>query len=249
MKMRTTWFVVGSGLVLGATLAWADLHLERPTPLRTVTAGTRQVRWNNLYAESVRYNYIIRLIFEDRLTITATGRGHYSYSQVDYTLLSVVGPVVSYAVESSSDAGAHPTDHESYVAVNLDTERLEPAKITLLFEAQDVIAALKRNGVLSELSSSDERESLQGYLRSLPGNRCENFYSMASHFAVGDIHESSATVVFGPEDRGGYCHGPSGYFPVEVPIPNRSAGWFATAREEGSYVAALARERARERQQ
>ena len=214
----------------------ADVSLEKPTPTRTVSADRRQVRWNNLFAESVRHNHIRRLIFEDELTVTTRGHTGDSYSRVDYTLLSVVGPVVCFSEVFDSEGFSRPGGSIKYSSVNLDSQSLEPAPITLLFRAEDVIAALKRDEVIAELTDSAEKKSLVAFLFSIPSSRCQDFRSMATHFVVSEIRDSSAVVVFGPEET---CRGPFKTIEVELPIPSWSSSWFENASEQNSYASAL----------
>jgi hypothetical protein len=79
-----------------------------------------------------------------------TNRNRHDSLSLEKRLLSLVGPVVSYSVSEVESGGGGPRYGREYW-IAIDLRRHKPAKLTALVDANDLLAALKRDSFLAPL--------------------------------------------------------------------------------------------------
>jgi hypothetical protein len=244
MRPNAFLFIVAAIAQATVNLCFADIHLDPPTETKSAPAGDYEIRWNNHYAQIYQYGVPGSLVYEARLTITQHGRSRTTFDRTNYAMRSIVGPVISYLYMRDGDAGAHPVSYVWLQSMIIRDATVYRASITDLFDEQAVIDALLENPKINEMVEPGIYVILREFLwNTLPGDRCEKFGSMEEHFAVSDIHETTATVVFSPTNNSEFCRGALETYVAEIPIPEWSKPWFETAKEHGTYTMAFENEK------
>lgn len=155
----------------------------------------------------------------------------------DNTVISVVGPVLSFQHHYEYYCGAHPAYGTWIRAVRLE-KGTPPASITDLFEEQEAFLGLVQAEpiarALHDVYPSDiALLDLAGLIRRL-GSPCEvDFGSLLTSFAVLDAGERVAVVRFGVGHGCATFRGTTTEMDVVIAI-TRNGDWFEEARQNGT---------------
>jgi len=159
-------------------------------------------------------------------------KSSYNISE-SYTILSVVGPILSYKTYFyCSCGGTHPGHYSNFFAVR----RGKTVKLTDIFPENDIYVALMDNEVVSRsLSESGRKEStkLSKLLEVLDNQTAPYSYSnLMEHFAFHHIEENRVAVTLGLAASVGVMRGSMDGIEIYLTIPKALKKSFTLANKK-----------------
>ena len=151
-----------------------------------------------------------------------------------YTILSVVGPILSYKAYFYCDCGGtQPGHYRNFFAV----KRGKPVKLTDLFPENDIYAALMDNGVVSRSpfrkKDPTELSELLEVLDNLTGSY--SYFNLMEHFAFHHINGNKVAVILGLAANVGVLRGSMEEIEIYLTIPKalKKSLTLASKKKEG----------------
>ncbi len=114
-----------------------------------------------------------------------------------YSMLSIVGPVVSYSTEWYAEGGAHPSYGTTFQAIDIGTGK--PVSLLSYFSEEEILHAFLADSILRKtLQENRIVHSLKDFFASADGG-CEMYISedMLSHFAFHHTKNNQVAVRIG----------------------------------------------------
>ena len=187
-----------------------------PKGNRRVLSGDWVVEWNkNLAMARNLKTKADRIIYRNQ-----SFRGEENGCEESYTMLSILGPIVSFHYCYSIWGGVHPYYGQSISCINLETGA--PVEIYALFPEAEVASAVCARWEWKEYFKCGDQSSLSAIIADpLDENRAYcglNLEKMPSSFALVGVSQGNAVVYFG---IGHGCEGARGSytdFPVALKI-------------------------------
>jgi len=200
-------------------------------------ALTRQgftITWRPGHAEAARDDGLLVPLYSD----TNTKEGEVVTSTL-HTLLSIVGPYVSFAVETYRQ-GAEPPYELWWEVIDI-TQPDNPPDLRELFDNDLILQAIKQDRKLDEFGADAEAATLDAFLGRLDGGcEADTGPEMMKRFAFHNIAENTAFVALGV---GAGCKSKAGSFrmvPMTLQMPDQLALEAAFASQASTLMSSLA---------
>ncbi len=198
---------------------------------------TRQgftISWRPGHAEAARDDGLAIPLYSD----TNTTEGEVVTSTL-HTLLSIVGPYVSFAVETYRQ-GAEPPYELWWEVIDI-TQPDNPPDLRELFPNELILEAIKLDRKLDPFGADQEAATLDDFLAALDGGcEADTGPDMMKRFAFHNIAENTAFVALGV---GAGCKSKAGSFrmvPLTLAMPEQLALEAAFAAQAGTLMSTLA---------
>ncbi|NWF51275.1 MAG: hypothetical protein HXY49_12125 [Ignavibacteriaceae bacterium] len=178
-----------------------DVDLESSLNF-SVTSGDWTITWNDSSAvavDNLNGNKII--IFTDRIIINETilpdSTYQFTFQSDDFSMLSIVGPVVSYSFDWHYDFGYSVNYGTFYESINLESpEDFKP--LTFFFDEKEVFSEVTKTKLISERIKGKSAPADLKQLIELLSQDCDiNFSELLKTFAFKEISHDTVTVQFG----------------------------------------------------
>ena len=153
------------------------------------------------------------------------------WERVDYRMLSIVGPFISYELNYYHEGGAHPSYGKLYKTYNLLTGR--EARLTDIYSASYILRQLKRDRVIKRALRGRRPRSLE-YLFDMVDGGCDMYISddLLSAFAIHHIIRGKVAIRIGLPHG---CEAKRGNFTqlgIYFPIPRKYRKVFYQAKKK-----------------
>ena len=208
----------------------------------TVRVGDWEVAWSNdgIRAKDVTTGKPVGICSSKREEWAAAKHQRPGYYEERCSILSIVGPIVSYSFSYDGSGGAHPIYGTSVKAVNL-TNQGGPANVVDLFAADLLLKELLKLRVIQDHLKWHDVGAFDELVDALDDPCDIDFRGLAHAFAIKDIKDGTTVVLFGlghgcEAARGNYTE-----FEVEVPAHAGVIPWLEAAKAGGTYARALRR--------
>jgi len=157
-----------------------------------------------------------------------------------YTMLSVIGNIVSCLSTGSSDGGAHPSNWAEYHTVELGkaTLMVDPhveVKLTSIFPEDLLFKALKATELIRDHLRNRRPANLSQLIHSLQDSCEVSFTSLLTSWCIYDIGKDSVTIRFGLGSGYEQCRGNFTEFDISLPIPAAHRAYFQEALKNGTF--------------
>lgn len=156
------------------------------------------------------------------------------YFEGDFTMLSVVGPFISFMYSYDGSGGAHPIVANYYRTYSLIDH--SEVKLTDIFSSKDIYKELLKNSLIKKYLKGYKPKDLQDLVKKIDGG-CEiDFLYMLEHFAIKEIDSSKALIEFGLQHGCEVGKGTFTNFEITLPIPENYSKHFEEAKKNGTYI-------------
>ena len=145
------------------------------------------------------------------------------------TMLSVVGPYVSFKQDYYYDGGAHPSYGTFFETYSVDADTC--IRLQDLFEEKKIIKALVRDTFIQKYFISDHTPSTLDQLFSNLDGACDYYFSLESlsHFAFHHIDRNHVAVRIGISYGCEVMRGNFSQLEIHLPIPKKLRKLFKKA--------------------
>ena len=160
-------------------------------------------------------------------------------TQVDFKMLSVVGPFISYQEDYYSEGGAHPSYGTGFETHHMKTD--SSIRLHDIFNESDILNALQKNEFIqSHLTEEKYYRSIQSLFEHLDGD-CNHYFSIENlrHFAFHHIKDNEVAVRIGISYGCEVMRGNFSQVELYLPIPRSLKKIFKQAKEKGLLMAEL----------
>ncbi|MCO4772775.1 MAG: hypothetical protein KDA24_22275 [Deltaproteobacteria bacterium] len=203
----------------------------------SMTRSGWTIAWRpgHLSAKSDKGDDIV--VFSDKEETNAAGE---VISSESHTLLSVVGPYISYAVEWYAEGGAHPSYGIVWKVVDI-SQPGTPLDLRELFGSELLYEVLKEDPAIMAASQDKTAPDLESLLASLDGG-CDMDMGpqMLQRFAFHHLADKIVGVAVGMSHGCEANRGAFSILPMQLPVPERLGQEIAFANEAGAMMQMLA---------
>jgi hypothetical protein len=156
------------------------------------------------------------------------------YFEGDFTMLSVVGPFISFMYSYDGSGGAHPIVANYYRTYSLIDQ--SEVLLTDIFSSKDIFRELLKTSLIKEYLKGYNPKDLLDLVKKIDGG-CEiDFFNILEQFAIKEIYSSKVLIEFGLPHGCEVGKGTFTNFEITLPIPKNYIKFFEQAKENESYI-------------
>lgn len=201
------------------------------------------IRWNDEYTIAVNsITNTIDTVFYDYYENEDEIKYGYKYDiieddwfyDMDYTLLSIVGPYISFLVSYSGSGGVHPIAGNFYSNYNLISK--STIKITDIFPSDEVFSELLKDSLIFTNLKGYKPKDIPDLILHLEGECDIDFSSLLENFAIKEISTNEVVVEFGLGHGCEVMKGNITFFNVKLEIPENKKTMFDEAKQNQTYI-------------
>lgn len=166
--------------------------------------------------------------------ISADTLDDWGYFRINYTMLSIVGPYVSFLISYDGTGAVHDVAGNYYDNYNLKSG--SHAEITDIFPASDIYLALLHDSIIiSDLKGYNPKD-INDLIDHLDGDCQIDFSSLLTNFAVKYIDNMKAVIEFGLPHGCEVMKGNFTYIDISLMIPKDKMEMFIQAKQDGTIL-------------
>lgn len=219
-----------------------------PTARRKIISSDWEISWDSTIAiaYSVNSNEVDTIFYDYYEDKKGTHFGYrniwennqseewFWYFEADFTLLSVVGPYISFMYSYDGSGGVHPIIANYYRTYSLTCQ--SEIQLTEIFPSEDIYIELLKNSIIKKYLKNYKPKDLHDLIKNIDGGCQTNFLSMLENFAIKEISNSKAVIEFGLGHGCEVGKGTFTNFEITLLVPEKYKEIFVQAKENESYL-------------